>query len=151
MSPCWKISVIEIITIFSPYFYIYFSNCLNLLWLSNILPIKLAIIAFITSAGIKTNDKVIDFDIGKLVISPITIVPTISSNTTPMIIVVNNNTTKFILLKYKSLTKPIRYVITGYINKKPVDGHANTPIPPRPPDNKGNQVATSNNNTITLR
>lgn len=115
-----------------------------------ILPIKLATIAFKISAGINNNDNETDFVIGKLVINPIMIVPVISNNKTPKTIVVINSTTKLIFLKYKSLTKPIRYVITGYINKNPADGPANTPIPPRPPDNKGNPAATSNNKTMTL-
>lgn len=114
------------------------------------MPIKLATIALRISAGINNSDNVTDFVIGKLVIKPIIIVPVISNSKTPNTIVVINSTTKLIFLKYKSLTKPIRYVTTGYINKNPADGPANTPIPPLPPDSKGNPAATSNNKTMTL-
>ena len=50
----------------------------------------------------------------------------------------------------RSLTKPIRYATTGYKNKNPAEGPANTPIPPRPPDNNGKPVAANNKKIITL-
>ncbi len=39
---------------------------------------------------------------------------------------------------------------TGYNSKNPAEGPANTPMPPRPPDNSGKPATTNNKKTITL-
>ena len=81
---------------------------------------------------------------------PMMIVLTISNNKTPNINIPINNVKKLICFLKRSLTKPIRYATTGYKNKNPDEGPANTAIPPRPPDNSGKPVATNNKNIITL-
>ena len=40
--------------------------------------------------------------------------------------------------------------MNGYKNKKPDEGPAKTPIPPRPPESTGKPATTNNRNTITL-
>lgn len=82
--------------------------------------------------------------------NPIMIVPTISNNKTPNTSIPINNVKKLIWFLKRSLTKPIRYATTGYKNKNPAEGPANTPIPPRPPDNNGKPVAANNKKIITL-
>ena len=45
---------------------------------------------------------------------------------------------------------PIMNATTGYNSKNPAEGPANTPMPPRPPDNSGKPATTNNKKTITL-
>ena len=39
---------------------------------------------------------------------------------------------------------------TGYKNKNPADGPANTPIPPRPPERTGKPATANSKKTMTL-
>lgn len=39
---------------------------------------------------------------------------------------------------------PIMNATTGYNSKNPAEGPANTPMPPRPPDNSGKPATTNN-------
>lgn len=103
--------------------------------------------ALIISPGIKVNDNKKALLTGICIMKPIIIVPTISKNKTPITNVVTNNTAKLILLKYWSLTKPMPNATTGYKNKNPADGPANTPIPPRPPERTG-KPATANSKRL---
>ena len=100
--------------------------------------------ALIISPGINVNDNKNALLAWISIMKPIIIVPTISKNNTPIIKVATNNIAKLILLKYRSLTNPIPNATTGYKNKNPADGPANTPIPPRPPERTGKPAAANN-------
>lgn len=106
--------------------------------------------ALIISPGINVNDNKNALLAWIFIMKPIIIVPTISKNNTPITKVATNNIAKLILLKYRSLTNPIPNATTGYKNKNPADGPANTPIPPRPPDRTGKPAAANSKKTMIL-
>ena len=78
------------------YILYYYIKFLKREWLSNVVPIKLAIIALIISPGINVNDNKNALLIGVCIINPIMIVHTISNNKTPNTSIPINNVKKLI-------------------------------------------------------
>lgn len=85
-----------------------------------------------------------------LIIMPIINVPITSNAITPKTKIPTNKIQKLISLMNLSRIAPIMNATTGYNSKNPAEGPANTPMPPRPPDNNGKPATTNNKKTITL-
>ena len=73
------------------YILYYYIKFLKREWLSNVVPIKLAIIALMISPGTNVNDNKNALLIGICIMNPIMIVPTISNNKTPNTSIPINN------------------------------------------------------------
>ena len=78
------------------YILYYYIKFLKREWLSNVVPIKLAIIALIISPGINVNDNKNALLIGICIMNPIMIVHTIYNNKTPNTSIPINNVKKLI-------------------------------------------------------